>query len=340
MQAINTLLSLGHSTLLIAPTGWGKTTLLFDLIKKSDSSWVYLAPLRALANEFYLRAQNKIKGSTLVSHAREVQNLVGRGLEFKLIVITPELMSEKFFNHLKGKVNFIFDEIHLFYYWGDTFRPKLFDIYMEVVVRDYPALFLTATMDASLLNRFNEDLKSASQKSFIINIKNHTLKKDPFKTSYIPSCFKEMVLDDVIFKKTTHTKLIFCAYRSQVHYLKNKIQRLNKTVVTCIGGESQFLAAKLHQCPNPDFIIATSAASHGVNLPKISIVYIMMKVGSYDFWIQMVGRGGRQGEEYEVYSMDDYRITRLNKVRSVLILTLKKLWLKIYPYELRRYFNS
>ena len=340
MQAINTLLSHGHSTLLIAPTGWGKTTLLLDLMKNSNKTWVYLAPLRALANEFYTRAQKKIKSTILISHAYEVQNILIRGLDFKLIVITPELLSSELMMRMKKETNFVFDEIHLFYYWGDAFRPKLIEVYIDIIAGGYTSLFLSATMTESLLDRWSEDLRRNSHRSYIINIKNHTFKKEPLKTSYIPVAFQKTAVEEFLNKPCKHTKLLFCAYRNQVQFYEQKILELGYTVVSCIGGETQFLGAKLNKNPYPDFIISTIAISHGVNLPKISMVYISYAVKNYDFWVQMVGRGGRQGEEFEVYSMDNYRITKLNKVLSILNLLRIKLWAKIFPYELRRYFNS
>jgi superfamily II DNA or RNA helicase len=39
MQEINTLLNYNSNVLLIAPTGWGKTTLLIDLVSKSPCRW-------------------------------------------------------------------------------------------------------------------------------------------------------------------------------------------------------------------------------------------------------------------------------------------------------------
>ena len=53
-----------------------------------------------------------------------------------------------------------------------------------------------------------------------------------------------------------------------------------------------------------DLIVATTAISHGVNLPEIHRIYFAYPFKNRDFWIQMVGRGGRKGECFQVHTMD------------------------------------
>jgi ATP-dependent DNA helicase RecQ len=340
VQQINVLLNHNINTLLIAPTGWGKTTLLIDLIKESPKYWIYLAPLRALANEFYLRCAKKIKGVVLISHYHEVKDLVASGLEFKLLIITPELLTNSLVEHFGNQPNYVFDEIHLFYNWGESFRPRLMECYQEVMFQESAVLSLTATMSEKILEAWQKEAQFRQTESYKIEIKNHSLKKEPKKVAYIPSPFKSIFEKEFLSQRCNHTKLIFCAYRQQVDRLKTFVEKNGFSAITCIGGETHFLAARLEENPKPDFIIGTSAISHGVNLPKISQIYLSYPVQNYDFWIQMVGRGGRQGEEFKVYSRDKYRITKLSWILSVLYLLTLKLKAKIYPYELRRYFNS
>lgn len=340
MQQLNTLLDHNINTLLLAPTGWGKTTLLLDLVKNSQKSWVYLAPLRALANEFYIRASKYQKGVFLISHYHELKSLMESGSSFKLLIITPELISSDFINLYNGTINYVFDEIHLFYYWGQSFRPKLLDCYEEVMAQEGGILALTATMGEGILRSWEAYSELRQSQSYKIEIKNHTLKKDPKLYIYVPKAFKKNIINHMCSHHTEYSKLIFCSYREEVLALERFFRSQGFSVISCIGGETHLLAAKLEQCKRPDFIIGTSAISHGVNLPKISMIYLSYKVENYDFWIQMIGRGGRQGEEFKVYSMDKYRISWQSWILSWLYLLTLRLWQKIYPHELRRYFNS
>jgi superfamily II DNA helicase RecQ len=340
MQEINTFLNHKSNVLLIAPTGWGKTTLLLDLVSKSNRRWVYLAPLRALANEFYIRCSKKIKGTVLIKHFHEIDELIKNGIDYKLLIITPELLTTETYKQFETNTNVVFDEIHLFYYWGDSFREKLIECYEEVFSMNIPTLSLTATMSDSLLERWKMDSKRSHDNSFIIDLNNHSLKKDPSKIIYIPKAFKSDIYKELINKSVKHSKLIFCGYRKEVEILKKSLQNFGFSVVSCIGGETELFQMELAKYTRPDFIIATTAISHGINLPRISIILFRYPVHNYDFWVQMVGRAGRREEEFKVYSMDKYRLTKKDQFRSILYLLFIKLKNKMIPYELRRYYYS
>jgi superfamily II DNA helicase RecQ len=340
MQEINTLLNYNSNVLLIAPTGWGKTTLLIDLVSKSPCRWVYLAPLRALANEFYIRCSKRIQGVVLIKHFHEIDELIKSGIDFKLLIITPELLTPEVYKQFENNTNVVFDEIHLFYYWGDSFREKLIDCYEEILSLNIPVLSLTATMSENLLSRWHADSKRHHDNSFVINLNNHTLKKDPKMIIHVPRLFKNDAYEEFIFKKAKHSKLIFCGYRKEVETLKISLKSLGFSVVSCIGGETESFQMELSLHSRPDFIIATTAISHGVNLPKISAILFRYPVKNYDFWIQMIGRAGRRGEEFKVYSMDMYRLSKKDQFLSILYLLFIKLKNKIIPYEFRRYYYS
>jgi ATP-dependent DNA helicase RecQ len=340
MQAINELLIHQSSVLLIAPTGWGKTTLLLDLIANSNKKWVYLAPLRALANEFYARISKKVCGTFLISHHHEVKTLIQNGIDFKLLVITPELVSEDLLNWMDVTTHFVLDELHLFYYWGDAFRPRLYELYLDVQARNFPILALSATMSENLLLRWHQDAQYFYEENFCINIANHKLKKEPSSYYYIPAHFKNLVWENLLNTSTSNSKLIFCAYREEVEQKKKFLLSRGKQVVSCIGGETLSFSAELAKIPNPEFILATSAISHGVNLPKISVVFISYKVKNFDFWVQMLGRGGRLGEDFVAISCERYRQNLKSFVRSFLYLLFIKIKNKINFYAFRRNFNS
>ena len=64
-----------------------------------------------------------------------------------------------------------------------------------------------------------------------------------------------------------------------------------------------------------DCIFSTTTLSHGVNLPEIKKVFIDYEVKNFDFWLQMIGRGGRQGSDYQVYSTDEFHTTRRERIK-------------------------
>ena len=81
--------------------------------------------------------------------------------------------------------------------------------------------------------------------------------------------------------------------------------------IGCVGGEVEKFQTELKNSNGKiDCIFSTIALSHGVNLPEIKKVFINYEVKNYDFWLQMVGRGGRQGSAYEVYCFDAFNMAR------------------------------
>jgi type I site-specific restriction endonuclease len=113
--------------------------------------------------------------------------------------------------------------------------------------------------------------------------------------------------------------------------LEKKLSELSFSYVSCIGGEAKFMANKLKLMPAPDFIISTTVLSHGVNLPQIAKVYFLYKVNNLDFWLQMVARGGRRGERFEVIALEKPYNLPWNHWRNF----LKVFWMsnkrKFYP---------
>ncbi len=339
MKEINTMLEHHSNILLIAPTGWGKTTLLLELIENSDKYWIYLAPLRALANEFYLRARD-LSGVFNIKTAKEARELAKSGLSLKLIIITPELLNEEILKKFDGRLNVVFDEIHLFSYWGDSFRPKLRESFEDILISQASTLCLSATMNDSLIESWKNDCQRNCDANYLINLKNHTLKNNPRRRFYVPHLFKQTFWPEIKAKKVPYTKLIFCAYKNEVHALERSLRSEGFEVISAVGGETSIFGLKLQDCPKPDFIIGTTAISHGVNLPKISLVYIGYPVKNYDFFIQMIGRAGRRDEVFDIYTCDYKFLGAFEKLNSLVYLLFIKLKNMIYPYELRRYFNS
>jgi superfamily II DNA or RNA helicase len=81
--------------------------------------------------------------------------------------------------------------------------------------------------------------------------------------------------------------------------------------------------------PVPDFIIATTVLGHGVNLPLIKRVFFLYPVKNPDFWLQMVARGGRRGESYSVFALENpigIRFSRFKNFTTILWLTMKELF--------------
>ena len=294
-------------TLFLAPPGSGKTTMLIDLFTTTNISIIYISPLRALAEEFF----NRLKKYNHIHFIKNYKSRIKTINDFmasnhSMLISTPELMDFKLFDNIHlshRKLVFVLDEFHLFYYWGESFRPILWEICMAMANIGFPILGLTATMDEIILQKWKTDFLLGSNTLYLLDFQNQTLKNRPERIIYFPAIFKNMFERRIIHeisKNNDQTYLIFCKYRNQVQEWLNWCKQNDISALGCVGGESSQFIIDLSTTPRPKCIFATSTLSHGVNLPSITKVFINYHVEQLDFLIQMVGRGGRNGEKYEV----------------------------------------
>jgi superfamily II DNA/RNA helicase len=154
--------------------------------------------------------------------------------------------------------------------------------------------------------------------------------------SYTRNLGHFMNLDIGVLKKGT--SLIFCKYRSEVDKRTKLLKAQGYIVLSCIGGEASKFVEELKLHPHIDFIVATSVVSHGVNLPNISRIYFTYKVDNIDFYLQMIGRGGRDGSRFDIHTFNrDYF------PKGLLFIGLLKVYLKSFRnrmISLLYYFNG
>lgn len=325
--------------LLVAPPAWGKTSLLLDLFA-SGRKFVFLSPLRALANEFYLRTSQKYR-CVNIKKKKEFSQVFGKE---KIIITTPEVFDFNC-NFINTDYIFIYDEFHLFYYWGDTFRPSLESLYQFLSSDKVSSLFLTATMSNDFFNRWKMEMSLNYKTYYFMNLGNQKFKNKPYHLYFFPFFLKEKMIDLILakmfLKRREETFLVFCRYRNEVDFLIKFFAKSGFKGIGCKGGEVAYFQSELEKNPSPDIIISTSVLGHGVNLPSLKRVFLLYPVKNRDFWLQMATRGGRKGEKYSLYSMDFQP-----ECGSYLICVIKTLFVTYYHLllgkivEYRRYFNS
>ena len=281
--------------ILTAPPGWGKTYRLLAAIRSLERQVVFIFPLRALCDEVYLSALQKKIRVYNIRNLSDYKDL--HKAHFDLLLCTPELYRPM----VDENIIHILDEFHLFYYWGDSFREKMNEIYQEIVCASYPLILLTATLSDTLKKRVESELKLNYQNIYHLNFGNQKLKNLPNRLFYYPPKLSSYLRDDFMYSSHKGASLVFCQYRQQVYSLKKDLERIGYKVLSCVGGEASDFIKELNQTVHFDFIVATSVVSHGVNLPKISKLYFLYNVSNLDFYLQMIGRGGRDGGFFEVH---------------------------------------
>lgn len=142
----------------------------------------------------------------------------------------------------------------------------------------------------------------------LLDFGNRTLINKPKKICSYPNShfFSKILVRNLklAFKNTNGVILIFVKFRSQVDFWVEKLQSMDIEVLGCKGGLVKNFTEELLIREKLDCIVTTTALSHGVNLPKIGHIFISYEIKDIDFWIQMVGRGGRKGESYILHHRD------------------------------------
>lgn len=228
----------------------------------------------------------------------------------------------------------IFDEFHLFFYWGDTFRPLMWEVFFEISQSAEMVFLLTATLSIDMQNEVRH-FGAQFDQIYWLNQGNQILKFYP--TRYIKAPDRNWLLHQI---KTTTPKtdvnLVFCKYREEVFSLEKELTESGYVCLSCVGGESKYMADNLKKVSAPDFIISTTVLSHGVNLPRIKRIYFTYQVQNLDFWIQMVARGGRRGEGFEVYALEKPHGLNWNPLINFMLVA----WLSLKQKFSRRTFCS
>lgn len=303
------LFKTSHSfILLLAPPAMGKTSYLLKLLTESKGEyyWVFVSPLKALANEFL----DRVKG-------RE-----------DILVKTAESLVHKKYEYLfqREDVIFVLDEFHLVYFWGTSFRETLFFIWRKIATSKAHGLGLTATYTQSLSIEADGDILRNFSFFYKIDCGNLTLKNAPCHREWIPrekhfSWGRRIEWEIIRLNFCDDRIIIFVPFRGQVDYWLGFAREMGIMAIGCKGGEVMDFTEKLKICfHSVRVIISTSCLSHGVNLPVFQKVLITYEV-SESFWIQMTARAGRRGESYKLISC--------KKTHSFMLFLLRDLATKI-----------
>lgn len=316
-------------TLLQAPPAWGKTGLLLEQIGKNPGLWVFLSPLRALAEEFYQRCSSlhhcviiRTKADWRAALSQEIVNTT-------VIVTTPECFQLSYLELLEQKYRntyVIVDEFHLFYIWGHDFRFQMWQSLIDISSLGKSTIALSATISEEIKKSWMRDFALSFDTLINLDLGNYKWKHPPDRVHYFSSLGKQMLTRRflrLLAMEEKDTLLYFCKYRSEVDAWVKVCRLQGVSALGCKGGETAAFLSELEKCPHPRAIFATSALAHGVNLPKIRKVFISYRTKRRDFWLQMAARGGRDGRGFTVYTLDHFHHPFIpQRIISILINTL------------------
>ena len=309
-------------------------------MENSSDLWIFLSPLRALAEEFYNRTSSiPFLTAHIIRNKGDWQKVSSPSkVRPTLILSTPESLAiEKLEQLSQDKTcKVIVDEFHLFYLWGHSFRPILWKTLIDLGGYNFSFLALSATINDAIRKEWRRDFSLSFDHLFAIDVGNQIFKNPPQKIHYFTLWGRRGLERRFLFHlfstpKKPSTILYFCKYREQVSAWIKFCRRRGITALGCKGGEAlEFVQELKRQKESPRVIFATSTLGHGVNLPAIGKVFISYPVKSGDLWFQMAGRGGRKGEPYQVYTLNFHHFSFKRGTLSLLANGIKNIFLFFY----------
>jgi ATP-dependent DNA helicase RecQ len=307
-EAIQSLLE-GRDTLLVQPTGSGKSAVYQIAGSLLAGSTVIVSPLIALQKDQADSIQaseldeTAVVNSTLsASEHQEALERIEAG-EIEFIFLAPEqLRNPETLDRLRnaGISLFAIDEAHCISHWGHDFRPDYLELAHVIEALDHPVtLAMTATASKEVRAEIIERLGMRDPRVFVhgFDRPNISLRVDLFSE-------EDEKLEAVVKRVEFAEKpgIVYVATHKHAETLAKELKDRGVDAVFYHGG----LKAKDRDEIQDRFmrgdvpvIVATNAFGMGVDKADIRFVYHADVSDSVDSYYQEVGRAGRDGEPAE-----------------------------------------
>ena len=326
-EAVRALLG-GKDTLVIMPTGSGKSAIYQIAGAKIDEAVLVISPLIALQKDQVdaINSQNGgemeavlINSTQRVSELEESFEKVEQG-EGKFIFLAPEqLRKQETIESLEaaGIGLFVIDEAHCISEWGHDFRPDYLQLGPVIERLGHPVvLAMTATASPQVRDEIVQRLGMRKPKIFVhgFDRPNIHLRVDHFDS-------QERKLEALLHRVRWAAKpgIVYVATRKSAEEIMRLLHE--EGIDSCFyhGGlkasereeiQDRFMSG------DAEVIIATNAFGMGIDKADIRFVYHYDVSDSLDSYYQEIGRAGRDGEKAEAVLFFRQEDLGLAKYRS------------------------
>lgn len=307
-QAIRSLLD-GHDTLVVQPTGSGKSAIYQIAGLMIDGATVVVSPLIALQKDQVdaIEEQNGaeavlVNSTQKIAEVRDVWQRIEGG-EIEYILLAPEqLRNEETLAKLKtANVSlFVVDEAHCISGWGHDFRPDYLNLGAVVEALGHPrVLALTATASPEVRAEIVQRLGMRKPKAFSQNFDrpNIYLRVDHFETE---DAKREALIHRVRWAEKPG--IVYVSTRKNTQELMDALVEEGVMALAYHGGMKAKEREEIQQrfmAGEAEVMVATNAFGMGVDKADIRFVYHYDVSDSLDAYYQEIGRAGRDGEKAE-----------------------------------------
>jgi ATP-dependent DNA helicase RecQ len=296
----------GHDTLVVMPTGSGKSAIYQIPALLLGGPTVVVSPLIALQKD-----QSECLNHQKVGGAAVVNSLVSPKEQEKALTDAEQgakeflfMAPEQFSNPERLQAVkaaqpslFVVDEAHCISEWGHSFRPDYLRLKNVVEELGHPTvLALTATANEAVRNEILSRLGMHDPKIFVHGFDRPNIWLG-MEMAASETKKRVMLLDRI--RKTERPGIVYANTRKHAEEINDELNNIGITSAFYHGGlrkkdretmQEQFMNDEV------EVIVATSAFGMGVDKPNVRFVFHFEPPDSIDSYYQEIGRAGRDGK--------------------------------------------